>query len=1002
MVVAIDPIIKYFLPQAIVSGALQADNHDKLDLLRHDGVTRQALAQGELIVENLATQPAYHSSFNTQENLQAFAALTLHNRRQKPLAVLYLNFRQPRSFDAEDRKILRLFAGQSSSVLQNTWLLRRHQEVAHIGQEINQELATARSLFEKLQAHVSGIIDISHTLMLAIYRPQDNRLDLFLTEAEQSFELLNQELGSLPGCEWVIAQRQRLVINSLEQEAELLPIQLVDITGNPETDPESLIFVPLLLRGVPLGVLSVQHLQQNAYDIEDLHILELLANHVALALSNIRLYDNVRQLNETGQFLTRQLDSIQTLQDVVHQIRSITGADIVVLFPYVQVGEQFEFPPRVSGELLEPHYPAHHSVTSDDVAVLMLEQNEAIFAKDSTELYIRLGGDPQIRQGSFERREQIRSTAAVPLRVGLESVGVLFVNFRRPQRFDAPQKLLITGLGSYAAIAIKNSREFDALTQRRVRELQVLQAIDREMSKTLELDKVLYTILHLTTEHIAAYKASIFLYDERNQVLETKAFYSPKNAAYLQDLVISAAERRGLVWWAFEHATPVRSANVLTDPQWRDLYIPVANNILAEMDVPLLAEERAIGVINFASNQEAAFTQADEDFLVTLAGQAVLAIKNAQAYEREKRLAAERQELIEINREMSRSLNSQQIMQTILERAIKHIPADSASIFLYNSRTEILMMEAATGRHAPFKGKFFVHRNENKGITRWAFENRRAVRVANVQTDPKWRDIHKQAATDTLSEMDIPLLDDNEVVGIINFESTQEAAFSQADENFLRVLAGQAVIAIKNAQSYKRAEERQARLNTLHEVDQKIISQLDDPDLVIQLILDSALTLTRAETADIDLYKQDQPNITYLGRVDSRTQKVRVERVDAASAATHQVKRGIVAHVARTKQPYRTIGEAQDDPYYVGEPDIHSEVAVPLLSRSNTLVGVLNLESRQRQAFSDEDIEVLQLFAGQAVIAIQNAGNYARADRDLLRFRLLHQAGGELGEIADL
>ena len=97
---------------------------------------------------------------------------------------------------------------------------------------------------------------------------------------------------------------------------------------------ESVIFVPLVLRGVSLGALSIQHPEPNVYNKEDRFILELLGNHIALALYNMRLYDSLYSLNETGQFLTQQINSAQVLQETVDKIWRGTEADSVILYPY--------------------------------------------------------------------------------------------------------------------------------------------------------------------------------------------------------------------------------------------------------------------------------------------------------------------------------------------------------------------------------------------------------------------------------------------------------------------------------------------------------------------------------------------------------------------------------------------------------------------------------------------------------------------------------------------
>ena len=88
-----------------------------------------------------------------------------------------------------------------------------------------------------------------------------------------------------------------------------LPVDFVHLAGTDTVEPQSLIYVPLIFRDAILGVLSIQHKEPNIFDDDDVQILKLLGNQIAMALNNIRLFRNLRSLNETGQTLTRQLDS---------------------------------------------------------------------------------------------------------------------------------------------------------------------------------------------------------------------------------------------------------------------------------------------------------------------------------------------------------------------------------------------------------------------------------------------------------------------------------------------------------------------------------------------------------------------------------------------------------------------------------------------------------------------------------------------------------------------
>ncbi|HET7639683.1 MAG TPA: GAF domain-containing protein, partial [Ktedonobacteraceae bacterium] len=424
--------------------------------------------------------------------------------------------RQQREFTPDDHNLLQIFADQASFILQETWLLRRYKKVAHIGQEINQELATIDELFQKLKTHVASILDTSHALVLSVYQPQSNTFNLYMQEGKDFIQ--QEHMLSQGACQHAIKIPQTIFIEHLYVQAKDLPFQIVHIPG---TGPkESFIFVPLTLRDEPLGVLSIQHPEPHAYTQEDRSILELLANHIALALHNIRMDRSLNQLNEIDEILTQQLDSEQTLQAVVDKIRDATKADLVVLYPFDSTRNSFIFPPRIAGDLLD-------STSSESIvpnqpgsgAKQILRRAKPIFAQhDSTHL----------RQGSIGQREQIRSTVAIPLRVGEEAVGLLFVNFRQLQHFDTMQKLFLESLAHYAAIAIKNAQTFGTLSQRRVQEMVIFQHIDRQLSRTLlDLNSFLNTLLKLVQEYVAADEATILLYNPQLQALEAAAAIGP-------------------------------------------------------------------------------------------------------------------------------------------------------------------------------------------------------------------------------------------------------------------------------------------------------------------------------------------------------------------------------------------------------------------------------------------------------------------------------------------
>jgi GAF domain-containing protein len=856
-VFAMNPITNRFVESQISVGNVLQSNKKAFEQLRPEWLVQKTLEHSVSVIEDLEVKLQYRMQFTDGEAIRSIAGLALCMKyHQKPLGVLYLYFKQQQHFTTEDLELLQFFAAQASFLLQETWLLRRYRKVAHIGREINQDLSTVEALFRRLLRHVGSILDIRHTFLLSIYQPQTNTLDLY---AQEEGKFIHQTGVPLQGaCKYVIETRKILFIRHMSNEVEHLPVQFASI---PDTKPiESCIFVPLVLRDVPLGVLSIQHPQPNAYNQDDLFILQLLATHTSLARHNMRLYNRLSLLNDTGQLLTQQLDSEQTLQATVEKIQEATGADVVVLYPYLAAQQRFARPPRTAGTLLASSPRSMYPGQPDDIASLIVQREKPIFAKQSATLYTELRGATSIQQDYFTQREMISSTAAIPLRVKNEVAGVLFVNFRQPQRFDASQRLFIEGLAHYAAIAIKNAQMFDRLSERREHELEILQKIDRELNRTLDLASVLNTILKLAHEQIPAEVASIMLHNPRTQVLEVPAAIG-FNAEARRKQSVSLQQTKGITRWVLQHKRPARVDNVHSDPQWRDLYIEAEAQIISELDVPLLDGEEVVGVLNFESTREAAFSEQDEDFLITLAGQAVLAIKKAQAYEREKRLAEEGKVLNQISKEITSQLDYKHVFGLILEKALTLTDSMLGTLHLYNPDLNILRMVAERG---VVEAKKSYCQGLDQGIVGYVATHREKLNVEDV-TQPPWNHSYVDLFPGVRSELAVPMLAGDELRGVLNVESPFPSQFTESDERLLQGLADLAVIALQNAERYEQARKEAQRFALWHRAEQELhkITDLGQIEQAYDAIVQIATEHSRSQVV-IRRYDKDAQELVII------------------------------------------------------------------------------------------------------------------------------------------
>jgi GAF domain-containing protein len=956
-----------------------------LEQLQPRELTQEVLKHGIVLGEDLGNMPeAYQNFFARSKGFRALVGMALREKyHQRTLGTLYVNFLQPQHFSSSDKQFFQFFADQTSYILQETWLLQRYREVARIGQEINQELSTVDALFQKLLEHVDSILDVSYIFQLAVYQMHTNTFDIYVREQGQTAVIENQPLEEVDRSS--IEEEATIFVTDLSKEKEHVPFQFS--SSQSQKRQGSLIFVPLILRNHFLGALSIQHSQLYVYNQEDLFILELLANHIALALYNIHLYDSLTLLNETGQILTQQLESEQAIQAIVEQICQATQADNVILYPYESAARRFILPPRVSGKLQDLTPLRTKMLRPYDIAVRALEHDQAIFSNESASLYTILRGALQVEEINFQEREQIRSTAVIPLRVGKVAVGVLFVNYRQPQQFHTPQKFLIEGLGHYAAIALKNAQAFNSVMQRRIRELEIFQEIDRELSLTVQLHDVLETILRLAYEHVTSEEASILLYNSDLHMLEPRATIS-RHPEISMAKSIPLDEARGITAWVVTNKTSALVNNIYEKP-WSDRYIQVSEDICSELDVPLIYDNEVIGVLNFESTQQGAFNHDEELFMTALAGQVVLAINKSQAYEREKRLAEEGRVLNEISREINSQLDLNDVLDLILEKALALTSSSTGTLLLYRNNMLSLVAERGVTQEKKHEGPTRL----DQGIVGHVAAHKVLLNIDPLK--PDWADIFLDYIPGTRSELVVPILAGVELLGVLNVESNVPHHFRENDERLLTSLADMAGVAIQNARAYQQARRLADESQVLYDVSREIASQFDSSN-VFDLILQKALELTGALNGSIYLYRQDIQNLHRVAECDMQG--------EASEGKRYQyMHEGVVGYTATHKSPCN-IEDITQPPWHTifikRASGVRSELAVPMLEGAD-LRGVINVESREVAHFKESDVRLLQGLAALAVVAQQNSERYQKAEREAQQFKLLYRAGQELNRIVE-
>ncbi|MDQ5827062.1 MAG: GAF domain-containing protein [Chloroflexota bacterium] len=844
--------------------------------------------------------------------------------RPKPVAVVYADYREVHRFRPHDDQSIRQFVGRAGVILQRAW---RYEKVLNLGEEINQQ-PDPETLFWLLDGRIRDILDSGDRFTLGVLDPLTEGLTRYVSNKG---EVVKDEPTPLTP-----ADRAAILARSV---ARILS------DGQPEE-----IFVPLVFRDMPLGFFSIEQARADPFDNEDLRVIELLQNHVATALNGIRLFALLDTITHVAKQLREEVTTLDAFRAYAENVRRGSGADVVLLYRW-HPEEGFIVPPFVAGELLHPEF--QQSTRPDPMLARVAQVEEGIFCEDASTLLPQLG--LAARRGTFQKREEIVSAAAIPLLVG-ETAGVLFINYRKRQQFAGPHKRLIRILAAFAATALQSSQRFEQREGQRTQEMELIRRVDAELNRSTRLNEVLDTILTLANGYIGADQASVLLADAQGETFKLLAAIGTSSKK-LVGWEESIAGSGGIVRWVFEHAKPVLARDLKNEEPWKDLYVG-GKNIRSELDVPLMADDRVIGVLNFESRRKDAFTERQRDFIRDISGQFVLAIKRAQDYESR---AKELELFWDFARATVGHLEMAKLLDATLEKTVGTVGATTGVLLLYDNMNGRFSVRSAYGYDRPIPAHYYsvaegvigkaakeLFRGDPSPFVtpseRWLVGGSRSVIVAPIRREPK-------------------------LLGEILLTCNSPVGFGESTERITEVIAGMIAITLENAEEYEKSEKDH---EALHALSKQVLQVASDPTEALHSVVRLALTLTNSTRSDLDVYENNKLTRTYFcDMVDGAPSMVGERSLDPMPP---DVVRGVMHHVATTRLPYYTKGDAQNDPLYKpGIPGIRSELAVPLLTRTGELLGVLNVESKAVNAFDKRTEHLLELFGDAAVIAFEIA-----------------------------
>lgn len=322
--------------------------------------------------------------------------------------------------------------------------------------------------------------------------------------------------------------------------------------------------------------------------------------------------------------------------------------------------------------------------------------------------------------------------------------------------------------------------------------------------------------------------------------------------------------------------------------------------------------------------------------------------------------------LVEVSDVLNTTLDLDTLLHRVAEVVKRVIDYEVFAILLLNERSQELRFRFSIGHMREVAEKARV--KVGQGVTGRAVQERRAILVNDVTQDTAYI----AAMPHVRSELAVPLITKNRVIGVIDIEAPQPDYFKEEHARLLTLIASRIAVSIENARLYTRMLRQANTLALLNEISRELTSILN-LDQLLKRVGDLLMKLIDYQMFSILLLDESKQKLVHRFSV----------RFKESVQLKHDIPlgRGLVGAAVQEKKAILVPDVSKDPRYIKLNPETRSELCVPLIYKDN-VIGVLDLEHTRRSYFNDDHLRTMTTLAAQIAIAIENARLYERIARE--------------------
>jgi GAF domain-containing protein len=765
--------------------------------------------------------------------------------------------------------------------------------------------------------------------------------------------------------------------------------------------------VPMLRDNELIGVINIMRQEVRPFTDKQIQLVENFAAQAVIAIENTRLLNALRESLEQQ---TATSEVLKVISSSPGDLKPVFNAMLrnAVRICEAKYGIMFSFSDGAFRALSSYGDSGGHSIDQPHVLsehphnplTRMASSKEAVHIADLTAEQAYIERNPRVVR--LVESAGARTLLDVPM---LKDGGVngAFVLYRQEVRpFTDKQIELVKNFAAQAVIAIENTRLLNELRQRTddLSEALEQQTATSEVLKVIssspgQLEPVFQSMLENATNLCEASYGLMWL--SEGDAFRAAALHGDLPQAYLERWRSGTLFRPGphvLLSRVAISGQPLQVADLRTDASYLSGDpLPVAAADVAGVRtllvVPMLRDKKVVGVIGIYRKEVKPFADKQIELVTNFAAQAVIAIENTRLLNELRESLAQQTATSEVLQVISSSPGElEPVFSAMLEHAVRICDAGFGALWLYDGKA----FRAGALYHVPPDfteyWKHGPHPPSPDSILARVVRTKQTIQIADLKDEPGYAKGDPMVVTGVdvagiRSFIMVPMLKEGELIGAIGVYQQEVLPFTEKQVALVTNFAAQAVIAIENARLLNELRKRTDDLSeslqqqtATAEVLQVISSSPGELEPVFEALLANATRLCEASYGNMWLCEgEDFRTAALHGPLPPAfLEKWRPGTLFRPGSEIPSVR------AAKTRQPVQIADLRAYQAYLDGDPlavsgveeaGMRTMVAVPML-RENEPVGVIVIYRKEVRLFTDKQIELVQNFAAQAVIAIEN------------------------------